>query len=218
MKTFSDRTDAGQRLATAVAHLRTGNEAVLALPRGGVPVAFEVAACLGAPLGLLIVRKVGAPAQPELAMGAVASGGVVIRNEAILRMLGLSEAEFARAAASAQAELSAKERLYGSGAGAVEISGKTVILVDDGAATGATMRAAIAAAKARGADRVIVALPTASEEAADALSRDADSLICLQTPDPYFAVGYWYRDFSQVSDNEVRQLLERAAARALEQC
>lgn len=216
VKHFIDRDDAGRRLAVALHQQLPGHQAgdgtvVLALPRGGVPVAAPVAAALGAPLGLLIVRKIGAPSQPELAMGAVASGGVVIRNEPIIRAIGLAETEFGRAAALAEAELAAKERLYGARAGAVGIAGKTVILVDDGAATGATMRAAVAAAKARRAARVVVALPTASEEAAAALAADADELVCLETPEPYFAVGYWYSDFDQVSDDEVRRLLEGAS-------
>lgn len=215
MKHFIDRDDAGRRLAVALHQQRPGHRAgndtvVLALPRGGVPVAAQVAAALGAALGLLIVRKIGAPMQPELAMGAVASGGVVIRNEPIIRAIGLTEAAFGRATALAGEELAAKERLYGPRAGAVAIAGKTVILVDDGAATGATMRAAVAAAKAQGAARVVVALPTASEEAAAALATEADDLVCLDTPEPYFAVGYWYRDFSQVGDDEVRRVLENA--------
>ncbi|MBL8201543.1 MAG: phosphoribosyltransferase [Chromatiales bacterium] len=215
MKQFIDRDDAGRRLAVALHQRLPGHRAgdgtvVLALPRGGVPVAAQVAAALGAPLGLLIVRKVGAPSQPELAMGAVASGGVVIRNEPVIRAIGLSEAAFARATALAEAELAAKERLYGTRAGPADIAGKTVILVDDGAATGATMRAAVAAAKKRSAARVVVALPTASEEAAAALATGADDLVCLDTPEPYFAVGYWYRDFAQVGDDEVARLLENA--------
>jgi predicted phosphoribosyltransferase len=216
VKHFIDRDDAGRRLAVALHKQEPGSRAgddtvVQALPRGGVPVAAQVAAALGAPLGLLIVRKIGAPMQPELAMGAVASGGVVIRNEPIIRAVGLSEATFARATALAGEELAAKERLYGPRAGAMALAGKTVILVDDGAATGATMRAAVAAAKAQGAGRVVVALPTASEEAAAALAAEADDLVCLDTPDPYFAVGYWYRDFSQVGDDEVRRLLDDAS-------
>lgn len=213
MTHFIDRDDAGRRLAVALHQRHPGRRAgddtvVLALPRGGVPVAAQVAAALGAPLGLLIVRKIGAPSQPELAMGAVASGGVVIRNEPIIRAVGLSEDAFARATAKAEAELAAKERLYGPGAGAVDLTGRTVILVDDGAATGATMRAAVAAAKVRRAGRVVVALPTASGEAAAALAAGADELVCLDTPEPYFAVGYWYRDFGQVDDDEVRRLLD----------
>lgn len=215
MKHFLDRDDAGRRLAVALTREHPGHRAgentvVLALPRGGVPVAALVAAALGAPLGLLIVRKIGAPSQPELAMGAVASGGVVIRNDDIIRAIGLSDAEFARATALAEAELAEKERVYGPRAGVTEVAGKTVILVDDGAATGATMRAAVAAAKARHAGRVVVALPTASEEAAADLAREADDLVCLDTPEPYFAVGYWYRDFDQVGDDEVRRLLNDA--------
>jgi putative phosphoribosyl transferase len=216
MKHFIDRRDAGRQLAGALRRQHPewragGGHRVLALPRGGVPVAIEVAAELGATLGLLIVRKIGVPFQPELAMGAVASGGVVIRNAAIIRSAGMGDAAFERGTALAMAELAAKERLYGPGAAAEEIAGRTVILVDDGAATGATMRAAVAAAKARQAGRVVVAVPTASEEAAAALAAEADELVCLDTPEPYFAVGYWYRDFSQVGDEEVRRLLDEAS-------
>ncbi len=213
---FTDRDDAGRRLAVALHQRQPGLRAgdgtvVLALPRGGVPVAAPVAAALGAPLGLLIVRKIGVPSQPELAMGAVASGGVVIRNEDVIRAVGLPAAAFAQAAARAEDELAAKERLYGPGTAAADVAGRTVILVDDGAATGATMRAAVTAAKARHAARVVVALPTASGEAAAALAAGADELVCLDTPEPYFAVGYWYRDFGQVSDDEVRRLLGDAS-------
>ena len=214
MKIFSNRTDAGHQLAEALRRYRDGQDAVvLALPRGGVPVAFEVAANLGAPLGLLIVRKIGAPGQPELAIGAVASGDVVIRNADIVRMLGMSDAAFSRVADAAKAELRAKESLYGPASAATEIAGKTVILVDDGAATGATMRAAVAAAKARGAGRVVVALPTAATDAAETLASECDDLVCLQTPEPYVAVGYWYSDFGQVGDEEVSRLLDMAASR-----
>jgi predicted phosphoribosyltransferase len=210
MKIFHDRVDAGRRLAEALGGYRSRQDlVVLALPRGGVPVAAEVAAALGAALGLLIVRKIGAPAQPELAIGAVASGGVVIRNEEIIRLLGMSEAEVARATGAAKAELAAKERVYGETAAATSIEGRTAILVDDGAATGATMRAAVAAARARAAARVVVALPTAAAETAAMLAREADDLVCIETPEPYIAVGYWYRNFSQVQDEEVRRLLER---------
>jgi len=211
VKIFQDRNDAGRQLAAALRQYRGGkDQIVLALPRGGVPVAFEVAADLGAPLGLLIVRKIGAPAQPELAIGAVASGGVVVRNDEVIRLLGITDAALSRATESAQSELAAKERLYGVATAATEVEGRTVILVDDGAATGATMRAAVAAAKARSAGRVVVALPTASAEAAATLSREADELVCIETPEPYLAVGYWYADFDQVADDEVRRLLEQA--------
>jgi predicted phosphoribosyltransferase len=214
MKIFANRTEAGRALAEALQHFRAaGPVVVLALPRGGVPVACEVARSLGAPLGLLIVRKIGTPGQPELAMGAVASGGVVIRNADIVSMLGITDAEFSRASDAAQAELLAKEQLYGAAQNA-EVAGKTVILVDDGAATGATMRAAVAAAKARRAARVVVALPTSSTDAAAALVGDCDDLVCLATPEPYGAVGYWYRDFTQVGDDEVRRLLGNAGTAA----
>ncbi len=211
VKRFQNRHDAGRQLAAALWQYRDRpDQVVLALPRGGVPVAFEVARSLNAPLGLLIVRKIGAPGQPELAIGAVASGGVVIHNDEIIRMLGVSDEALARATRAAEEELAAKERLYGTTAAGTRIDGRTVFLVDDGAATGATMRAAVAAAKARAAARVVVALPTAAAESAATLSREADELVCIETPEPYLAVGYWYVDFQQVADTEVRQLVDRA--------
>lgn len=211
MKRFADRTDAGRDLAAALGRYRkTADAVVLALPRGGVPVAFEVAAALKAPLDVLVVRKIGAPGQPELAIGAVAGGDIVIHNDDVIAAIGVDPDTLKRATAMARAELAEKERRYRTGRAAVPLEGKSVFLIDDGAATGATMRAAIAAARLRGAREVIVALPTAAAEAADTLRQEADGLICLQTPEPYYAVGAWYRDFGQVSDAEVARLLSEA--------
>jgi predicted phosphoribosyltransferase len=211
MTRFADRTEAGRALAAALVSREPGESpVVLALPRGGVPVAFEVAKALSAPLDVLVVRKIGAPDQPELAIGAVATGGVIIRNEEILAALGIDAQTMARATAAAQAELVAKEQRYRTGREPLAVEGRAVILVDDGAATGATMRAAVVAARQRGARKVIVALPNAATDAAATLAREADELVCLHTPEHYFAVGYWYLDFAQVSDAEVARLLSEA--------
>jgi predicted phosphoribosyltransferase len=208
---FDDRIDAGQQLAEALsAYQRVVNIVVLGLPRGGVPVAAEVAAALGAPLDVLVVRKIRAPFQPELAMGAVASGGVTIINEDVTRATGVRAEEITAATEQARTELEQKESRYDGARRAVSLEGRTVILVDDGVATGATMRAAISAARARQALKVVVAVPTAAVDTARILAQTADDVICLETPEPYIAVGRWYRDFSQVSDDEVAAILARA--------
>ena len=210
---FDDRIDAGQQLAEALsAYQRVVNIVVLGLPRGGVPVAAEVAAALGAPLDVLVVRKIRAPFQPELAMGAVASGGVTIINEDVTRATGVRAEEITAATEQARTELEQKESRYNGARRAVSLEGRTVILVDDGVATGATMRAAISAARARQALKVVVAVPTAAVDTARILAQTADDVICLETPEPYIAVGRWYRDFSQVSDDEVAAILDRAKA------
>lgn len=212
MVIFDDRIDAGRQLAAALSAYQGEPElVVLALPRGGVPVAAEVAAALRAPLDVLVVRKIGTPFQPELAMGAVASGGVTIINKDVTRVTGVTAEQIEAATQQAQAELAEKESRYGEVPKAVTLEGRTVILVDDGVATGATMRAAIAAARARQASKVVVAVPTAAVATADVLAEEADQLICLETPEPYIAVGCWYRDFGQVSDDEVAAILARAA-------
>ncbi len=208
---FDDRIDAGQQLAEALsAYQRVVNIVVLGLPRGGVPVAAEVAAALGAPLDVLVVRKIREPFQPELAMGAVASGGVTIINEDVTRATGVRGEEITAATEQARTELEQKESRYDGARRAVSLEGRTVILVDDGVATGATMRAAISAARARQALKVVVAVPTAAVDTARILAQTADDVICLETPEPYIAVGRWYRDFSQVSDDEVAAILARA--------
>ena len=211
MVIFDDRIDAGRQLAAALSAYQGEPElVVLALPRGGVPVAAEVAAALRAPLDVLVVRKIGTPFQPELAMGAVASGGVTIINKDVTRVTGVTAEQIAAATQQAQAELAEKESRYGEVPKAATLEGRTVILVDDGVATGATMRAAIAAARARQASKVVVAVPTAAVATARVLAEEADHLICLETPEPYIAVGCWYRDFGQVSDDEVAAILARA--------
>jgi putative phosphoribosyl transferase len=212
---FDDRTDAGRQLAEALTAYKGIPELiVLALPRGGLPVAVEVATALGTPLHLLVVRKIGTPFQPELAMGAVASGGVTIINEDVTRVTGVTPDEITAATEQARAELEEKESRYGEAPRAVNLEDRPVILVDDGVATGATMRAAIAAARAGHATKVTVAVPTAAVDTARILAEEADEFVCLDTPDPYMAVGYWYRNFQQVSDDEVAAMLAASKERA----
>lgn len=208
---IADRTAAGRALADALqARYRDVNALVLALPRGGVPVAFEVARRLNAELDLMLVRKLGAPGQPELAAGAIASGGVRVLNQSVIDGLGIREADLARVASEEQRELERRDRLYRGDRPHPQVAGRKVILIDDGVATGATMRAAIAALRAQQPQEVVVAVPVAAEETVDVLSREADDVVCLATPSPFWAIGQWYRDFNQVSDDEVRRLLERA--------
>lgn len=207
-RAFADRVDAGRRLGAAVRdRLRGGPALVLGLPRGGVPVAVEVAAALGAPVDVLVVRKVGVPTQPELAMGAVAGGGVTVRNEDVLRLLPFAAPLFESAAARERAEVERRERAFRGDRPPLAAEGRTVVLVDDGVATGATVRAAIAAARALGAARVVVAVPVASPEALALLEAEADEVVCLEAPRAFHAVGAWYADFPQLTDEEVRALL-----------
>lgn len=212
MMLFTDRTHAGQRLAQALScYAGRQDVVVLALPRGGVPVGFEVACVLQAPLDVFIVRKLGAPGQPELAMGAIASGGVRIMNDAIVDMLQVDDATIAATVAEEQRELERRERLYRGDRAPLQCAGKVVIVVDDGIATGATMRAAVYALKQLTPSRLIVAAPTAAADTYELLQREADEVVCLATPEPYIAVGRWYRDFAQTRDAEVQALLSQAA-------
>jgi predicted phosphoribosyltransferase len=207
---FRNRTDAGGRLAEQLAaYANRPGVLVLALPRGGVPVGFEVARELGAPLDVFLVRKLGVPGYEELAMGAVATGGVRVLNDEIVRGLGISEHEIDAAAARELQELARRERLYRGDRPPPDIAGRTVILVDDGLATGATMRAAIAAVRQRQPARIVVAVPTASPDTCEALKAEADDVVCAMTPEPFLAVGHWYEDFTQTTDDEVRELLAR---------
>jgi putative phosphoribosyl transferase len=183
---------------------------VLALPRGGVPVAYEVALALDAPLDVLVVRKIGAPGHPELAIGAIASGGARVVNESVVDELGLNDESIARAADAEKEELARRERTYRGDRPPVDVEGRTVILVDDGLATGATMRAAALALRAQNPARVVVAVPVAAEQTCAELRDDVDEVVCALTPEPFLAVGAWYEDFSQTTDEEVRELLARA--------
>lgn len=210
MLPLSDRSEAGRELAEALAHYRGRQDVlVLALPRGGVPVAYEIAIALQAPLDLVLVRKLGAPGQRELAMGAIASGGIRVLNENLISTLNVSGRDIESVAEREQRELERREVAYRGDRPRQGISGRTVILVDDGVATGATMRAAIASLRQQNPARIVIALPLAPASTVNTLAREADEVICLHSPEPFVAIGRWYQDFSQVSDREVRGLLAR---------
>jgi putative phosphoribosyl transferase len=212
-KRFRDRTEAGRLLAERLrSYAGREDVVVLALPRGGVPVAYEVAKELGAPLGIFLVRKLGVPGHEELAMGAIASGGVLVLNERLVQALGLDEAELRRAIEQELRELERREDAYDGERTRPDLEGKTVILVDDGLATGSTMRAAAVAVRQLNPAEVVVAVPVAAEETCDAFRDIVDEIVCQVTPKRFQAVGLWYEDFSQTSDEEVRELLERAEA------
>jgi predicted phosphoribosyltransferase len=207
---FVDRRTAGLALARAVRKLRLRPPViVLGLPRGGVPVAYEVARALGAPLDVLVVRKVGMPGQPELAIGAIATGGIVVRERGSDTYVDDLGVPFGHLAENQRGELERRERLYRAGARPLQLSGRTVVLVDDGIATGCTMLAAVRAARKAGAARVIAAAPVASDEAAAVIGGEADELVILKRPLDLVAIGYWYQDFEQVEDSEVCALLGR---------
>jgi predicted phosphoribosyltransferase len=207
---FRNRADAGRRLAEKLAAYASRPEVlVLALPRGGVPVGDKVARALGVPLDVFLVRKLGVPGYEELAMGAVATGGVRVLNDEIVRGLGISECQIDAAVAQELHELARRERLYRRGRPPPDVAGRTVILVDDGLATGATMRAAVAALRQQQPTRIVIAVPTASPDTCEAMKAEADDVICAMTPEPFFAVGAWYEDFTQTTDDEVRELLAR---------
>lgn len=209
---FRDRSDAGRHLAEALRdHAGDPDLLVLGLPRGGVPVAAEVARALHAPLDVFVVRKLGLPGQEELAMGAIASGGVRVLNEDVLAMVPVDDATVASVAAEEQRELERQERVYRGDRPLPRIRGRTVILVDDGLATGSSMRAALAALREQGAGRLVVAIPVAAHETCQLLAREADDIVCPMTPEPFHAVGLWYEDFSQVTDAEVRETLASAS-------
>src|SRR5690242_5853476 len=206
---FKDRTEAGRSLAEQLAHLAGSPDLlVLALPRGGVPVAFEVAQALEAPLDVFLVRKLGVPGHEELAMGAIASGGVRVLNQALVRHLGIPLSAVERVTQREQQEILRRERLYREGRAPLNPAGRRVVLVDDGLATGATMLAAVRAIRVENPERIVVAVPVASKQACEDLGQDADEVVCAATPEPFASVGAWYEDFTQTSDDEVRDLLE----------
>jgi predicted phosphoribosyltransferase len=212
---FRDRADAGRALAERLAHYRGRQDLrVLGLPRGGIPVAAEVASSLGAPLDVFVVRKLGVPGHEELAMGAIATGGVRILNRDVVSSLGIAPATIDRVAVAEQAELERRETAYRGGRPPADVAGATVILVDDGLATGSTMRAAVAAIREQRPERVVVAVPVAAPQTRDEFAREVDEIVCVATPDPFLAVGRFYDDFSQTTDAEVHALLERAARNA----
>jgi putative phosphoribosyl transferase len=208
---FRDRADAGRRLAERLSGY-SGRQGllVLALPRGGVPVAYEVAKALGAPLDIFLVRKLGAPGHEELAMGAIASGGVRVVNRDVVRYLNVPEEVIDAVAMEERQELERRERAYRGGRPAPDVVGRTVILVDDGLATGSTMRAAATALRRQSPARIVIAVPVAAPQTCDEFRAEVDDIVCAVTPEPFQAVGLWYQDFSQTTDEEVRDLLERA--------
>jgi predicted phosphoribosyltransferase len=205
---FEDRRDAGRRLAVSLAqYAGRPDVVVLGLPRGGVPVAYEVARALGAQLDVFLVRKLGVPGHEELAMGAIASGNVRVMNDDVLAATGVGREQIEAVAAKELRRLTRQEQAYRGDRPPLEVAGRVAILVDDGLATGATMRAAVAALRDRGAGRIVVAVPTAPRETCAALRSEVDEVVCAMTPDPFTAVGLWYRDFSPVGDEQVRELL-----------
>ena len=211
MKRFEDRQDAGRRLANALRRYSgRADVIVLGLPRGGVPVAAEVARALGVPLDVFLVRKLGVPGREELAFGAIASGGARVLNADVLGALRIDERTIEEVAAREQAELERRAEAYRGTAEPPDVRGRTAILVDDGLATGASMRAAVEAVRGLGPERVVVAVPAAARQTCDDLARDVDEVVCLLTPEPFFAVGMWYRDFSETSDDDVRAALAEA--------
>lgn len=207
MTVFRDRRHAGQVLAAALERYTDDDVVVLALPRGGVPIAFEVAARLGAPLDVYLVRKLGVPGHEELAMGAIASGGVQVLSDDLIARLGIGAEAIARVAARERDELARREQEYRGERPPLAVAGRTVILIDDGLATGATMKAAVAGLRKLGPRRIVVAVPVASPEACAEVGALVDEIVCLVTPTPFWGVGNWYDDFSQTSDDEVRTLL-----------
>lgn len=210
---FQNRVDAGRRLGEKlIAYQDRSAGLVLGLPRGGVPVAFEVARSLHLPLDIFLVRKLGVPSQPELAMGAIATGNVIIRNERVIASCDISEATFQAVADREAQELNRRERLYRGKRHALEVSGRIILLVDDGLATGSTMRAAVAALRHQNPARIIVAVPVAAPSVCAEFEKLADEVVCLHTPQRLTAVGQWYDDFSQTTDQQVLDLLESAAA------
>ncbi|MDQ8162651.1 MAG: phosphoribosyltransferase [Gemmatimonadota bacterium] len=209
---FTDRARAGQALAKKLEHLRGRNLLVLGLPRGGLPVAYEVAHALGAPLDLLNVRKLGVPWHEELAMGAIGAGGVRVLNNDVVMSMGITKAVIEETAAVQQAELDRRERVYRNGRAAPAIRGRTVVLVDDGIATGATVRAAIAVVRAHEPAAIILAVPVVQQTVAAELRPDVDELVAVVTPADLIAIGTWYDHFEQLTDSEVQRLLALSGA------
>ena len=209
---FQDRAEAGRKLAERLAHYSNRPDVlILALPRGGVPVAFEVAEALKVPLDVLVVRKLGTPGQEELAMGAIASGGVRVLHDEVVRTWGISPREIEAITAKEQKELKRREQAYRGDRPFPDLHGRTLIVVDDGIATGTTMRAAITALAKQSPARLVVAVPVAPPSTYEELKREVRDVICLLMPEPFFGISLWYKRFPQTSDEEVRDLLERAA-------
>ena len=212
-KFFKNRSEAGRFLAQKLGEYTNDRTVVvLALPRGGVPVGFEVAEALKAPLDVFVVRKLGVPGYDELAMGAIASGDIRVLNARVLDNLDIPDDMIERAAAREKRELQRRERLYRGTRPIIDVRGRTVIIVDDGMATGSTMRAAVRALRQKKPEKIIVAVPVGARETCESFTKEVDTLcVCAVTPEPFDGVGLWYRDFEQTSDDEVRQLLARVA-------
>ena len=209
---FQDRMDAGRRLSSLLQpYAGRDHVLVLALPRGGVPVGFEVSRALSAPLDIFIVRKLGVPGREELAMGAIASGGVRVLNAETVAHFNISPEQIETIALHEIREMERRERLYRGSRTAVVVRGRTIILVDDGLATGSTMRAAVSALRQEGPEKIIAAVPVAARPICEELDEEADAAVCLYTPRDFYAVGQWYQDFSQTTDEQVRDLLDRSA-------
>jgi predicted phosphoribosyltransferase len=205
---FRDRVEGGELLADSLAQYRDRDDVIiLALPRGGAPVAAAIASRLHVPFDVFVVRKLGVPGHEELAMGAIASGGIRLVNDEVVGPLGIPSHVIDSVASGEQIELERREQLYRGTRGPIGLAGKTVILVDDGLATGSTMRAAVMAVRQQQPARVIVAVPVGAPQTCAMLSREADDVVCVRTPDPFVAVGLWYRDFTPTTDGEVRALL-----------
>lgn len=210
---YRDRIEAGKYLAAQLAHYADRDDLlVLALPRGGVPVAFEVAKALRAPLDIFLVRKLGVPGHEELAMGAIATGGVRVLNDDVVEYLRIPSSVIDSVAANELRELERRERIYRGNRPEPDVRGKTVILVDDGLATGSTMRAAVAALRQQSPARIVVAVPVSAPQTCDEYRMGVDEIVCAITPEPFYGVGQWYEDFSQTTDEEVSDLLEKARA------
>lgn len=210
---FQDRFEAGRLLASKLRHLANRPDVVvLALPRGGVPVGYEVAKALNASLDVFVVRKLGVPGYPELAMGAIASGGVRVLNEDIVRRLGIPVYMIEKIIAEEEKELERRERDYRGDRPPIDVKGRTVVLVDDGLATGSSMRVAALALRNKGPREIIVAVPVAAAATCAEFESEVDQVVCAVTPEPFWAVGQWYKDFSQTTDAEVRDLLRRASS------
>ena len=208
---FADRKEAGKILAEALSsYAHKNNLLVLALPRGGVPVAYEVAKFLHAPMDLWLVRKLGVPGHEELAMGALAGGGLYVINDEVINLMRIGKNIINDVMVHERAELERRNKLYRQGRPPPDVAGKTVIVIDDGLATGATMRAAIMSLRQAGADRIIAAAPVGAPSTCRDLEKDADGVLCLFTPEPFYGVGVWYDDFSQTMDREVQSLLQKA--------
>jgi putative phosphoribosyl transferase len=213
---FSNRSEAGRKLAIALSKYKDGQPVILALPRGGLPVAAEVATALNAPLDLVLVRKIGVPFQPELAMGAVVDGGdpIIVRNEDVIRMAGIDESEFNVVRDTELAEIERRRARYLGTRERADVAGRTAIVIDDGVATGATTRAALHAVRARNPKTLVLAVPVAPSDSLKSLSREVDDLVCLEDHEPFGAIGFYYRDFRQVSDEEVIEILQRTSVQA----